>query len=322
MDAVGIPGYRQRLAAHPVACALAVSLAMHLLFFGAMELSERLHLQFPEWLKAVLNLSKQLAEEKKNPPANDREPPTLTFVEVDPSQVAAEPPQDTRNYSSFNSLASNPETAIESTQPKLDGSQNKVPKVMDTLRPAPAPPLTPMKPEPEPVNPKPEIKPAEKPGELAFAKPADTKPKEAEKPNRPRTLIEAQLQKGMIPGRKLQQEGGVKRHGTIASLDARVTPYAAYDEAIIRAVSKRWYDILDATTTPTRPGQVVLEFRLHYDGRVSELRVLESEVGDVLALYCQKAISDPSPYAPWPKEMRRMLAKDSRLITFTFYYEF
>ena len=67
---------------------------------------------------------------------------------------------------------------------------------------------------------------------------------------------------------------------------------------------------------------MVLEFRLHSDGRVSELKVLETEVGDVLALYCQKAISDPSPYAPWPNEMRRMIAKDYRLITFTFYYEF
>ena len=319
MDVAALPGDRLRPATNAVARALALSLAIHLLFFGIVELSSYLHLHLPRWLRTFLDLSKQAAEVKQAPA--DQEQPILTFVEVDPSQATVEPPKETMNYSSFNSKASNPEVAIES-KPKLDGSQDKVPKVMDTLRPAPPPPLTPLKPEPQPLKTVPETKPEQKPGELALAKPADAKPKEEEKPKRPRTLIEAQLQKGMMPGRKLKQEGGVKRHGTIASLDAMVTPYAAYDEAIIRAVSKRRYDILDATSTPTRPGKVVLEFRLHSDGRVSELKVLETEVGDVLALYCQKAISDPSPYAPWPNEMRRMIAKDYRLITFTFYYEF
>ncbi len=245
----------------------------------------------------------------------------MTFVEVDPSQATAEPPKDTKNYSAFNSIAANPEVALDSGKPKIEGKQEHVPKVMDTLRPAPPQPLTPLKPEPEPFKPEPE--PKQKPGDLALAKPADTKPKEEEKPKRPRTILEAQLQKGLIPGPKMKQEGGVKRHGTIIpAFDAKRTPFGDYDAAIIAAVSKRWYDILDSTSTPTRPGKVVLEFRLHSDGRVSELKVLESDVGDALALYCQKAISDPSPYAPWPNEMRRMIAKDYRLITFTFYYEF
>src|SRR5436190_10738956 len=251
MDVAALPGDRLRPATNAVARALALSLAIHLLFFGIVELSSYLHLHLPQWLRTVLNLSNQAAELKKAPAV--QEPPILTFVEVDPSQATPEPPKETMNYSSFNSKASNPEVASES-KPKLDGSQDKVPKVMDTLRPAPLPTLTPLKPEPPPLKTALEPKTEQKPGELALAKPADAKPKEEEeKPKRPRTLIEAQLQKGMMPGRKLRQEGGVRRHGTIASLDAMVTPYAAYDEAIIRAVSKRWYDILDATSTPTRP---------------------------------------------------------------------
>ena len=318
MEPADFHGHRLRFAANPVARALACSLAFHVLVFGGLELAQRWHLHLPEWLKTVLDLSPRFTEQKEKAPAAEREAPTLTFVEVDPSQPASEPPKDTRNYSIVNSLAANPDVSIDANKPKLDGTQDKVPKVMDTLRPAPPQLLTPLKPEPTPFNPE----AGTKPGDLAFAKPADAKPKEEEKPKRPRTLIEAQLQKGIIPGPKMKQEGGVRRHGTVAALDAKATPFGAYDAAMIDAIAKRWYAILDATMMPTRPGKVVLEFRQYSDGRVTDLKVIESNVGDALAFYCQKAVSDPSPYEKWPADMRRMNAKDYREIRFVFWYEY
>ncbi|PYK97602.1 MAG: hypothetical protein DME19_15760 [Verrucomicrobia bacterium] len=317
MDLAAFHSYRVRVMANSVARALALSLAIHLVLFGMLELSYYLHLHLPDWLRTILERTAARVEERKNPSPASQDVPLL-FVEVDPSQAAVEAPKDTRNYSIVNSRAANPEVAIDSSKPKVDGAQDKVPKVMDTLRPAPPQPLTPLKPEPL----KPEPKPEQKPGDLALAKPADTKPKEEEKPKRPRTLIEAQLQKGLIPGQKLKQEGGVKRHGTVASLDAKMTPFGVYDATMIDAIAKRWYAILDATMTPTRPGKVVVEFRQYSDGRVSDLKVAESDVGDALALYCQKAVSDPSPYEKWPVDMRRMISKDYREIRFVFWYEY
>ncbi|HYT58773.1 MAG TPA: hypothetical protein VEL06_01295, partial [Haliangiales bacterium] len=98
MGLVAIHNHNPRLAAHPVAWALALSLAIHLFLFGASELAERLHLQWPDWLKRVLDLSRQITKKKPSPPDN-QEPPTLTFVEVDPSQATPEPPKETKNYS-------------------------------------------------------------------------------------------------------------------------------------------------------------------------------------------------------------------------------
>jgi hypothetical protein len=317
MNSPGIPSDLLRPSAGPIARALALSLALHVALFGVLELGRVLHL--PEWLRDALNISRQIAEEQTRPRPMAQDAPTLTFVEVDPSQATAEAPKDTKNYSAFNSVAANPEVSVESDKIKIDGKQDKVPKVVDTLRPAPTPPLTPVKPEPQPPKPEPETGSAQKPGDLAFAKPAE--PKEEEKPKRPRTLIEAQLQKGLIPGQKMRQDGGVRRHGNV-TLDAKATPFGAYDAAMIDAIARRWYAILDSSLTPTRPGKVVVEFRQYSDGRVTDLKVLESNVGDVLAFYCQKAISDPSPYEKWPADMRRTSAKDFRDIVFTFYYEF
>jgi len=319
MDFAPFPSRRPRPAVNSVAPALAWSLVIHLVSFGALELSHGLHL--PDWLKVVLDRPAARLEERKSQPPAGQEVPLL-FVEVDPSQATPEPPKETKNYSVVNSQAANPDVSADANQPKIDGAQDKVPKVVDTLRPLPPQPLTPLKAEPQTLKPEPEPKSASKPGDLAFAKPVDTKPKEEEKPKRPRTLLEAQLQKGLIPGRKMKQEGGVRRRGSISSLDAKQTAFASYDQAIINAIAKRWYDLLDASTTPTRPGEVVLEFRLHSDGRVTDLRVVETDVGDVLALFCQKAVSDPSPFEKWPPDMRRMISKDYRDIRFAFFYEY
>ena len=119
MDWASIHGYRARLAANSVARALALSLAVHLVLFGMLELSYFLHL--PDWLRSVLDLSRRV--EQRSPPRTDQEPPTLTFVEVDPSQATAEPPKDTKNYSAYNSIAANPEVALDSEKPKIEGNK-------------------------------------------------------------------------------------------------------------------------------------------------------------------------------------------------------
>jgi outer membrane biosynthesis protein TonB len=67
-------------------------------------------------------------------------------------------------------------------------------------------------------------------------------------------------------------------------------------------------------------GKVVVEFRLHPDGRITDLRMAENEMSDLLGLICAQAIREPAPYRPWPEEMRRDIPKEYRDVTFTFYY--
>jgi len=65
---------------------------------------------------------------------------------------------------------------------------------------------------------------------------------------------------------------------------------------------------------------VTLRFHLNYDGSIADMKVLENTVGDVLGYVCQKAVTDPAPFSPWPGEMRRLIGENYREITFTFYY--
>jgi hypothetical protein len=118
----------------------------------------------------------------------------------------------------------------------------------------------------------------------------------------------------------MKQDGGVTRRASLAMENVKGTPFGAYDQMFIQAVQQRWYDLIDSSQFVQRSGKVVLQFRLTYDGRISDLRVNESDVGDLLALLCQRAILDPAPYKPWPADMRRMIGANFRDVTFTFYY--
>jgi hypothetical protein len=68
-------------------------------------------------------------------------------------------------------------------------------------------------------------------------------------------------------------------------------------------------------------GKVVLEFNLHSDGRISDMKREYSDVNELLSLICQQAVLDPALYKPWPPQMMAVI-KDPRQIRFTFYYSY
>lgn len=320
--------------------ALLASVLIHLALLGLWQVGKHYDwwsaAALPDWLRPLLLRTPLAKPPLQNPAISQPKPePQLVFVDVDPSLATPEAPPDAKYYSSQSTRAANPEAVtIETGQPLIDGTQTRVPKTFDTLRPAP--PQAVVQPQPETPEPaKEELNPAQ-PGSqrtegntmIAKAQPQAAprtdkragEGQESEKRERPRTLLAAKMQKGMIQGEKMRQTGGTQRRGTVA-LDVKGTPFGAYDAAIVAAIQKRWYDLLDERSTGVeRAGKVIVEFRLNHTGTVNDVRVNETTVGDYLALLCQKAIEDPAPYPQWPSDMRRLNRSDFREVRFTFYY--
>jgi hypothetical protein len=338
--------FSRELAANPVARAFAISLLLHFVLISGVEVGRKAgwwkHSLLPQRGKSRLEeevakaeelLKKQIEQALAVPEAQ------LVFVEVD--QAAPEPPKETKFYSSQNSIASNPDVG-EKEKPKIDGKQDKIVKSFDTLKPDPRA-LQPKPREPKPeqkAQPKVETKtppvkapPIEdpkptrqqEPGEtlLARAKPQPEQKAQPEvKPEarRPRTVAEAKVQKGIIEGQKMRQEGGARKRSMV-SMDVKATPFGAYDQLFIEAVQSSWFRLLEERQFMSNDaGKVVVEFRLNYDGRITGLRVLEAEVNDHLAWTCQRAVLDIHPFMPFPSDMRRLVKNDYREIRFTFYY--
>jgi hypothetical protein len=334
MSIAGMPRWslrREQAEVSRLAWAFAISLALHLLVFGTYQTGKKYNLwqnlHWPAWLQPPKLLT-ELIKKKAPPPPPPQQDIPLIFVNVSPAQATAEPPKDAKFYSDKNARAANPEADKITEMPKIDGKQTEVAKTEDVPREKFVP-LQPSRPAPQPQEAQPEVKPkpAYTPGDLTMAKPSPTPRKDdgdanEAKPARPRTVKEAlaRQQDNRLPGEKIKQDGGVQRRHEIASLDTKATPFGAYDAALVEAISQRWWTLLDERDYASDSrGKVVLQFRLHYDGRITDMNVADNSAGEVLGLICQKAVLDPAPFAAWPSDMRRTLG-DTRSIQFTFYY--
>ncbi|MGD0261874.1 MAG: hypothetical protein ABSD29_19060 [Verrucomicrobiota bacterium] len=332
MSIAGMPGWSLRLERAEVSrltWAFAVSLACHLLVFGAYQTGKKYNLwqnlHWPAWLQSLPMLTELLKKKDSQPPPPQRQDIPLIFVNVSPAQATAEPPDNAKFYSDKNSRAANPEADKITDTPKITGKQTEVVKTEDIPREK----FTPLQPS-RPAQPAQEAheelkpKPAQPPGDLVMAKP-EPKPRLDDgqaTQSRPRTIKEAlaRQQDNRLPGEKIKQDGGVQRRHEIASLDTKATPFGAYDAALVEAISQRWFTLLDEREYASDSrGKVVLQFHLHYDGRITEMKMADNTAGEVLGLICQKAVLDPAPFAAWPSDMRRTLG-DTRSIQFTFYY--
>jgi outer membrane biosynthesis protein TonB len=321
--------------------ALIISLLIHLAMFGTWKWGKTegwwRHFSLPAWMRLAPTLLKPVARNKPAPPPQPQpQVQQLTFVDVDPELAEVVPPKNPKFYSANNSVASNPHPKNEET-PEILGRQDKVVKTTENvlLKPQPLQPSPPPKKETSPApEPKPQPQKAYTPGDLAMAKPrektqekegrADTAAGEEAQPQpqpareRPRTIAEAMARHGML-GEKSRQDGGANRYRMDSTLDAVKTSYGDYDAMFIDAVKQRWYQLAEYRSPGA--GRVVVEFRMLPDGRIINLRLVQSDVPDLFSIICQQAIRDPAPYRPWPMEMRRDIPQEYRDVTFTFIYE-
>lgn len=311
---------RELLTKNLLVTSLIISLLIHVLSY---ELYRTGFLTFRPARAAATPKKKPMAQAQP-PQANDQQQPRqipMTFVEVDRT-AAVEPPKDAKYYGAANAKATNPDASLDTTIPKVDGSQKEFvrlePVKPQPLQPSISPEELKAKPKPDPGN-LTKLTPDQilKPNTGTSAKDG-TGEKAVMTRERPRTLADARAQRNLV-GEPIKQEGGVKRPGKIA-FDVKATSFGVYDALFIEAVQQRWYDLIDSTQSAQRSGKVVLEFRLYYDGRIAEMQENGNEVGELLGLLCQRAVLDPAPFPRWPSDMRREISRDFREIKFTFYY--
>ena len=107
---------------------------------------------------------------------------------------------------------------------------------------------------------------------------------------------------------------------SVDAFNVASSPFGAYDQKIIKAVQSRWYALIEKYSIYERSGTVTIAFELRADGTVYNLRRSENSVGELLALYCEKAILDSTPFEPFPERFRLLLGNRPREGSFTFYY--
>jgi hypothetical protein len=85
-------------------------------------------------------------------------------------------------------------------------------------------------------------------------------------------------------------------------------------------VQSRWYALIDRFGMYERAGAVTIHFELLDDGQVQNLKTTDNTAGQILSLFCEKAILESGPFDPLPDNLRALVGKEPREASFTFYY--
>src|ERR1700722_666575 len=105
------------------------------------------------------------------------------------------------------------------------------------------------------------------------------------------------------------------------------TPFNEYDKAMIDLISSNWEGIISQRAYEKferyQPdiGKIVVRYRLNYDGSVTNIQIMVSNMNRLYDQACVEAIKKSVPFSKWPPDMVKMVGADYRDITFTFYYE-
>lgn len=290
------------------AIAVAVSLGLHLLLLWV--LPDTFH-KVVAFVRPVEVLTAPVKIDEA------RLPPKLRFIETNPLANQAVP-KTTPFTSARNQTAAQPVPEKMPTNSPLPKSEGK----SEELRIAQGKPRSIDQSEAQPIS-QPSISmaapvkapPPPGPGKSA-AQPSPTPAPVpvAANPDRPRASVPSGTY-----GLLLRRPVGVNRAGTIA-VDARFSNYGDYTQRMLEAIQSSWWSIIERSRfeSVTR-GNVIVRFRLHRDGTVTDARVLSTEVTRVMTLACKDAVMAPAPYDIWRADMVAMFG-ESDTVTINFIY--
>jgi uncharacterized membrane protein YgcG len=105
-----------------------------------------------------------------------------------------------------------------------------------------------------------------------------------------------------------------------AATDASKGALAAYDNAVIEKVQKRWNAFVVRHGSYEKSGKVTVEFQLLDDGSIQGLKTRDETGDQTLRLYCEKAVQESAPFNPLPAELRKSSNHKPRDVEMTFQY--
>ena len=290
------------------ALAVVVSLGLHLLLLWVLPDSFQKVVAFVRPIE-VLTAPVKIDEA--------RLPPKLRFIETNPLANQAVP-KTTPFTSSRNQTAAQPvpeKMPTNSPLPKSEGTSEQLriaqgkPRSIDQSQSAPSPQpsismAAPVKAAPPPGPGKSAAQPSPTPAPAPVAA----------NPDRPR----ASAPSGTY-GLLLRRPVGVSRAGSVA-VDARFSNYGDYTQRMLEAIQSSWWSIIERSRFEgVSRGNVIVRFRLHRDGTVTDAQVLGSEVTRVMTLACKDAVMAPAPYDIWRADMVAMYG-ESDTVTINFIY--
>ena len=103
-----------------------------------------------------------------------------------------------------------------------------------------------------------------------------------------------------------------KNHNKFSALLVASGPFQDYDRTVSEKVQRRWDSLIQKFGLYERFGLVEVHFDLQPDGTIQNMRIAKNSAGDLLGLYCLKAIEESAPFDPLPESLRPLIGSEPR----------
>jgi hypothetical protein len=139
-------------------------------------------------------------------------------------------------------------------------------------------------------------------------------------PRRPRPRPQVVKQQQVRPAILSENKFGTTNIGNIA-VDARWSNYGAYLQRMIDIVQIQWERIIiQMSAMPARGSTVTVKFIMNDEGKITDIKNVDTTANPTGSNACVSAITDRAPYGPWTDDMKAVLGTRQEM-TFTFYYQ-
>lgn len=128
----------------------------------------------------------------------------------------------------------------------------------------------------------------------------------------PQPRVRPRLAPELITGPLMRSEGSASRRGSLA-LDATFSEFGEYEQQFYAAIQTGWYQEIEFFQPIDTATRVHVRFTIHADGRVMNVKAVQTTASEIATFICETAITKRSPFRPWTKEMVQVFGKQREL---------
>lgn len=122
----------------------------------------------------------------------------------------------------------------------------------------------------------------------------------------------------LVTGPLMRSEGSARRRGAVA-IDATFSEFGEYEQQFYAAIQTGWYQEIEFFQPIDTAARVQIRFTIHADGRVEDVKAVQTTASEIATFICETAITKRSPFRPWTKEMVQVFGQQ-RTLNVVFHY--
>ncbi|MGZ0654841.1 hypothetical protein ACWPKO_15510 [Coraliomargarita sp. W4R53] len=134
----------------------------------------------------------------------------------------------------------------------------------------------------------------------------------------PKPRARPRLAPELITGPLMRSQGSASRRGSVA-IDATFSEFGEYEQQFYAAIQTGWYQEIEFFQPIDTATRVQVRFTIHADGRVTDVKAVQSTASEIATFICETALTKRSPFRPWTKEMVQVFGQQ-RTLNVMFHY--